>query len=76
MLNQPQVEAAYFEWASSVERITVERSCRTRALFFQSDIADMVMSLMPEFAQSCPRRGKKCSALGKNSGVVQRSMAY
>jgi len=26
MLNQPQVEAAYYEWASSVERITVERS--------------------------------------------------
>ena len=25
MLNQPRVEAAYFDWAASVERITVER---------------------------------------------------
>ena len=26
MLNQPRVQAAYFDWAASVERITVERS--------------------------------------------------
>src|SRR5512134_1354123 len=26
MLNQPRVEAAYFDWAASVRRITVERS--------------------------------------------------
>ena len=26
LLNQPQVEAAYFDWLASVERITVERS--------------------------------------------------
>jgi hypothetical protein len=26
MLNQPQVEAAYYDWAASVRRITVERS--------------------------------------------------
>ena len=26
MLNQPQVEAAYFDWAASIERITRERS--------------------------------------------------
>ena len=25
MLNQPQVEAAYFDWVASVQRITVER---------------------------------------------------
>jgi len=26
MLNQPDIEAAYFDWAGSVENITVERS--------------------------------------------------
>src|SRR6266498_3605959 len=26
VLNQPQVETAYFDWAASVQRITVERS--------------------------------------------------
>jgi hypothetical protein len=44
MLNQPQVEAAYFDWAASVRRITVERSLPDPRLTFQSDIANMVMS--------------------------------
>jgi hypothetical protein len=26
MLNQPRVEAAYYDWASAVRRLTVERS--------------------------------------------------
>src|SRR6185295_8488726 len=45
ILNQPQVEAAYFDWVSSVRRITVERSLPDPRLTFQSDIAGMVMSL-------------------------------
>src|SRR5688572_23514216 len=39
ILNQPQVEAAYFDWASSVRRIAVERSLPDPRLTFQSDIA-------------------------------------
>ena len=47
ILNQPQVEAAYDDWAASVQRITVERSLPDPRLTFQADIADTVMSLMP-----------------------------
>src|SRR5882672_4178352 len=47
VLNQPQIEAAYFEWAASVERITRERSLPDPRLTFESDISDVVRSLMP-----------------------------
>jgi outer membrane protein TolC len=58
MLNQPQVEAAYFDWAASVQRITVERSLPDPRLTFQSDIANMVMSLMPGLMMDFPGPGK------------------
>ena len=58
MLNQPQVEAAYYDWAASVQRITVERSLPDPRLTFQSDIADMVMSLMPGLMTDFPGSGK------------------
>jgi cobalt-zinc-cadmium efflux system outer membrane protein len=58
MLNQPQVEAAYYDWAASVQRITVERSLPDPRLTFQSDIADMVMSLMPGLMMDFPGPGK------------------
>lgn len=58
ILNQPQVEAAYFDWASSVRRITVERSLPDPRLTFQSDIADMVMTLMPGLMMDFPGPGK------------------
>lgn len=58
MLNQPQVEAAYYEWASSVERITVERSLPDPRLTFSADIASMVMALMPGLMMDFPGPGK------------------
>lgn len=58
MLNQPQVEAAYFTWAASVRRITVERSLPDPRLTFQSDITNMVMSLMPGLMMDFPGPGK------------------
>jgi outer membrane protein TolC len=58
MLNQPQVEAAYFDWASSVERITVERSLPDPRLTFESDIANVVMSLIPGLTMDFPGPGK------------------
>jgi outer membrane protein TolC len=58
MLNQPQVEAAYFDWAASVRRITVERSLPDPRLTFQSDIADTVMSLMPGLMMDFSGPGK------------------
>ena len=58
ILNQPQVEAAYFDWAAAVRRITVERSLPDPRLTFQSDIADTVMSLMPGLMMDFPGPGK------------------
>ncbi len=58
MLNQPSVEAAYFGWAASVERITVERSLPDPRLSFESDIADIVMTVMPGLMQEFPGPGK------------------
>jgi cobalt-zinc-cadmium efflux system outer membrane protein len=58
VLNQPQVEAAYFDWAASVEGITRERSLPDPRLTFQSDISDVVMSLMPGLMMDFPGPGK------------------
>jgi len=58
MLNQPSVEAAYFDWAGSVERITVERSLPDPRLSFESDISDVVMTVMPGLMQEFPGPGK------------------
>lgn len=58
MLNQPQVEAAYYDWAASVQRITVERSLPDPKLTFGTDIANMVMSLMPGLMMDFPGPGK------------------
>lgn len=58
MLNQPSVEAAYFDWAASVERITVERSLPDPRLLFESDIADIVTTVMPGLMQEFPGPGK------------------
>jgi len=58
MLNQPQVEAAYYDWAAAVQRITVERSLPDPRLTFSADIAGMVMSLMPGLMMDFPGPGK------------------
>jgi outer membrane protein, heavy metal efflux system len=58
MLNQPSVEAAYFDWAAAVERITVDRSLPDPRLSFESDIADIVMTVMPGLMQEFPGPGK------------------
>jgi cobalt-zinc-cadmium efflux system outer membrane protein len=58
MLNQPQVEAKYYDWLGSVERVTVERSLPDPQLTFESDIADIVMTVMPGFMQMFPGPGK------------------
>ena len=58
LLNQPQVEAAYFDWLASVERITVERSLPDPQLTFQMDIQQVVTSLMPGLMMNFPGLGK------------------
>ena len=64
MLNQPQVEAAYYGWAASVQRITAERSLPDPRVTFSADIANMVMSLMPGLMMDFPGPGKLKAAAG------------
>jgi outer membrane protein TolC len=54
MLNQPRVEAAYFEYAAAVERITVERSLPDPRLTLELDIQDVVMTVMPGLMVDVP----------------------
>ena len=58
LLNQPKVEAAYFDWAAAVERITVQRSLPDPQLTFQMDIQQVVTSLMPGLMMNFPGMGK------------------
>lgn len=58
MLNQPKVEAAYYDWAASVERITRERSKPDPQFLFQTDIAAAVAAVMPGLMQEFPGPGK------------------
>ncbi len=47
MLNQPRVEAAYYEYVASVEKITLARSLSDPRFTFQMDITNMINSIMP-----------------------------
>src|SRR5438093_6554629 len=74
ILNQPQIEAAYFDWAASVERITRERSLPDPRLTFESDISDGVMSLMPGLMMDFPGPGKLKAAA--NVAAAESEMKY
>jgi outer membrane protein TolC len=54
LLNQPQVEAAYYDWLASVERITPARSLPDPQLTFQMDIRSVVTSIMPGLMANIP----------------------
>jgi outer membrane protein TolC len=58
MLNQPRVEAAYYAWMAAVERITTARSLPDPQLTFQTDIQNVVQSLMPGLMVNLPGPGK------------------
>jgi outer membrane protein TolC len=70
LLNQPRVEAAYFDWVGSVERITVQRSLPDPQLTFQMDIQEVVTSIMPGLMMSFPGFGKLRAA---GAGAVAAS---
>src|SRR6266568_7804762 len=74
ILNQPQIEAAYFDWAASVERITRERSLPDPRLTFESDISDVVMSLVPGLMMDFPGPGKLKAAA--NVAAAESEMKY
>src|SRR6266567_3098929 len=54
LLNQPKVEAAYYDWAASIERITQARSLPDPQITFQMDIENIVTSVMPGLMGSIP----------------------
>lgn len=58
MLKAPQVEAAWFDWAASVQGITVARSRPDPRLAFEADITDTVMALVPGLMTELPGPGK------------------
>lgn len=58
MLNSPRVEAAYYQWAAGVERITTARSLPDPRLTFEADITDMLEALMPGLMMDLPGPGK------------------
>jgi outer membrane protein TolC len=62
MLNEPRVEAAYYDWAAAVERITPARSLPDPRLTFSLDIADTIMALMPGLMVDLPGPGKRQAA--------------
>jgi outer membrane protein TolC len=54
MLNQPRVEAAYYDYAAAVQRITTERSLPDPRLTLELDIQDVVMVVMPGLMAEVP----------------------
>ncbi len=58
LLNQPQVEAAYYDWVASVENITVARSLPDPQFTFQLYIQDVITSVMPGLMAQIPWPGK------------------
>ena len=77
MLNQPQIEAAYYDWTASVENITVTRSLPDPQLTFQMDIANIVTSVMPGFMQQFPGPGKlRAQARSATAGSQARYFAF
>ena len=58
MLNQPTVEASYYDRLASIERITSARSQPDPQLTFQMDIQNIVTSVMPGLLVNFPGPGK------------------
>jgi outer membrane protein, heavy metal efflux system len=58
MFNHPQIEANYYDWSASVERITIERSLPDPKLTFEAYIAGTITSIMPGLMADIPGPGK------------------
>lgn len=58
MLNSPRVEAEYYAWVASVERITPARSLPDPRLTFEADITNMLDAVMPGLMIDLPGPGK------------------
>lgn len=56
--NSPAVRAAYYEWASAVHKISIERSFPDPRLTFSADIQEIISGLMPGLMMDFPGPGK------------------
>lgn len=74
MFSQPQVEAAYYDWAASVQRITTTRSLPDPRLTFSADIQDVVMGLVPGVMAEFPGPGKLRAAA--NVAAAESDVKY
>jgi len=72
--KHPQVEAAYYEWLASVEKITRERSLPDPRLTFETDITKVIMTLMPGLMMDFPGPGKLRAAA--NAATAESGMKY
>ncbi len=59
--NNPQVIAAYAEWETAVEKITIARSLPDPKLTFQAYIQNSLTSLMPGLMTDIPGFGKRAA---------------
>jgi outer membrane protein, heavy metal efflux system len=75
VLNSPSVEAAYYEWAAAVERITPARSLPDPRLTFEADVSDTVMTLMPGLMIDLPGPGKR-GAMGEEAAAESRGSYF
>jgi cobalt-zinc-cadmium efflux system outer membrane protein len=72
LLNHPQVEAAYYDWKSSVAAIAPARALPDPQLTFQADITTTVMSLMPGLMFDIMAPGKR-AAMGREASAASES---
>ena len=72
--KHPQVEAAYYEWRGSVEKITRERTLPDPQLTFEADISKMIMAVMPGLMMDFPGPGKLRAAA--NVAAAESGMKY
>jgi len=72
LLNHPRVEAAYYDWKSSVAAIAPARALPDPQLTFQADITTTVMSLMPGLMFDIMAPGKR-AAMGREASAASES---
>ncbi|MCU0725488.1 MAG: TolC family protein [Planctomycetes bacterium] len=72
MLNDPRVEAAYYDWAASVERISAARSLPDPRLTFSADITSVIAMVMPGLMIDLPGPGK-LRAAGEAAAAESRA---
>lgn len=74
LLNQPKVEAAYYDWGASIERITQARSFPDPQFTLQMDIQNIVTSIMPGLMGAIPWPDKL--RIGANLASAESQSKY